>query len=247
MAPVLITRDPEANQKTRAAFERAGFQVILWPTFEFEAKALSAADFQILEKDHDWIVFTSARAARPYFAVARDVLQTPSFPKIAVVGMQTRRAVEQCGKKVDLVASESSGFGLTRENVFAGTQGLKILWPGARDAGSDLVSILGERHRVDSVVLYQKRALPKSESEICELEKTPVSWAVFYSPSAIRFFMEGFGSNDRALDCLKKTKLVAIGNTTARELRRHGLRAHVTGQRASTAELIALMLNFQRE
>lgn len=238
---VVITRDASGNHELAKKLESAGFEVMDWPTFEFEPLALSEKDFQILEKKHDWIVFTSAEAVRQYFAVARNVLQLKSFPKIAVLGGQTRKAVMSFGGKVDLVAAKASAHGLAIEPTFSATHGLRILWPRARDASDELQQILSEKHQVDSVIFYQKHPLKKSAKDIQKLLSSHSDWTLFYSPSAIQCFLEGFDEPGRALNTLKKTKLAVIGESTASKLRSLGLEPLVISQQTSTEDLISLM------
>lgn len=241
---VLLTRDEYANHKLLDHLQREGFDGLSWPTQKFESMPLSLDQTKITEQKFDWLVFTSAQAARAFFLASFYKNLVHPLPPIAVVGEATREAVREHGQVVALEPEKTSALGLTGDPVFAESRGLKILWPCAEDARQELVTAWQGKHYLTPFILYRKVVILKSHEDFILLQQSGVEWVMFYSPSAVRAFVAGLNDTGAAGDFLKSKKLAVIGATTAEFLKSQGLKPAVVAQGASTADLISRMLSF---
>jgi uroporphyrinogen-III synthase len=202
---ILVTRPTEHSGAWIDAFRAAGATPIAYPTIQVipppSWEALDDAFAQL--GDYDWLIFTSAAAAR--FALAR--LPTDprilTRPRVAAVGGETAHAVEAHGVPVALVPDDQRQEGLAAAlgDLRPGT---RVLFPqalGGREALRD--ALLARGCTVDVV--------PASQTVACRdlPPPPPFDVATFASPSALRAFVAAHG-----LDPLTSTTVAVIGLTT---------------------------------
>jgi uroporphyrinogen-III synthase len=221
---VLVTRPSRGKaDKWAAALSAAGATVVPYPTIE----VLPPPSWEQLDQAlrqvgrYDWIIFTSQSAV--VFAASR--LEGGCFPawgarpRVAAVGAETARALEQAGAHVDLVPSDQRQEGLIDafRDLEAGTRLLLIHALAGRDT---LIEALADQGcQVDAVAAYQ--TVPRSP-----LPPPPAfDVATFASPSALHAFVESHGTRTLA----NKTVAV-IGRTTAAEAIRHGLQPLIAAE-----------------
>jgi len=223
-----------------------GAEGISWPTFSYEATAIPETDRNLLEHidSYDWLIFTSAHAVH-YFLKHFDALyvtrtQLQKIP-VACVGDQTAAVANENGLAVSLVPPTFDVKHLANVPEFSGTHALRILIPQARDANHEALDLLALRHHIDSLVVYEKQIVKHTTEEKDNLQKQMLDWIVFFSPSAIRFFMEDL-TEECAKNILQRTPLAVIGPTTATYLTQHGLSAQVVANRASAEALFRALL-----
>src|SRR5437868_13731383 len=105
---VLVTRPTEHSAAWLDAFAAAGATVLSYPTVQVVPPpswdALDEAFAHLA--DYQWLVFTSAAAAR--FSLARLPVppRTLSRPRVAAVGRETARAIEEHGLPVALIPED---------------------------------------------------------------------------------------------------------------------------------------------
>jgi uroporphyrinogen-III synthase len=175
----------------------------------------------------DWVLFTSANAVS---AVERRAEQlglrldaTEKLPWAAAVGPATSDAAEGAGFAVEYVAADHSGAGLARE---LGTElrGKKVLLPRSDRANPELPAALRKSGAVvTEVVAY--RNLPPSTTDRGKVQDSVsggVDAVLFYSPSAVRNFVELAG-RERLAGLQGRAVMVAIGHATAAALSSAGI------------------------
>lgn len=240
-ATVLITRDATGNRELAKKLESAGFTVIAWPSMSFEELPLDAIQQKTLEKKYDWLVLTSRHAARFFFEKFKTPDPKPSCNKIAVVGERTRDQVEKCGFHADLVARSHSSAGLASEPEFLATKDLRILLPQALDARTDFINALAGQHEITGIAIYKKVRVEKSPEEINILKKEKIDWVLFFSPSAVNFFLQDFGGEKAGLNFLQGQKIAAIGQTTLKHLKNYHAPLTALASQGDVDHLISLM------
>lgn len=238
---VLITRDELGNRELAEKLKLAGFAVISWPSMVFEELCLDSDQQKKLEEKYDWLVLTSSHAARFFFEKFKTPAPKPSCKKIAVVGERTRDQVEKSGLSVDLVARFHSAVGLASEPEFAATGRLRILLPQALDARPDFVTALAGRHEITGIAIYKKVQVEKSPEEISALKTKNIDWIMFFSPSAVIFFLQDFGGEKAGLNFLQGKKIAAIGQTTLKHLKNYHTPLTVLASQGDVDHLISLM------
>jgi uroporphyrinogen-III synthase len=202
---VLVTRPAEHSAGWLDAFAAAGATVIAYPTVEVVPppswEALDEAFARLGE--YDWLVFTSAAAARFSLARLPGDPRALARPRVVAVGQETARAVESQGLRVALIPEDQRQEGLidALDDLRPGT---RVLFPqaiGGREGLRD--ALLARGCIVDVVPASQtiaRRDLPPPP---------PYDVATFASPSALRAFVGAHG-----LGALQGTVVAVIGPTT---------------------------------
>ncbi len=235
---VLVTRPADQAEAWRRALEAEGASPVLHPTIEVSPPAswapLDAALDRIAE--YDWLVFTSANAAR--FAGPRILARLPARrPKCAAVGQRTASALAEAGMRVDLVPANARQEGLVEALSGMLSAGSRVLFPQSLSGLDHLPNALRARGVEVDVV-------PASETRSVEpLPPLPLfDVATFGSPSALHAFVAGHG-----LSPLRCTPTVVIGPTTAATAESLGLSPRVASSPAVDALIAAIAAALSRK
>jgi uroporphyrinogen-III synthase len=202
---VLLTRPVEHSAAWREAFAAAGATVIVHPTVE----VVPPPSWEPLDEafarlgEYHWLIFTSAAAAR--FSLARLPVdaRTLSHPRVAAVGVETARAIEEHGLAVALIPEAQRQEGLV-EALGELRPGTRVLFPQAIGGREGLRDALLARGCIVDVVPASQTIARRDLAP-----PPPFDVATFASPSALRAFVAAHG-----LDSLKGAPLAVIGPTT---------------------------------
>lgn len=246
---IVLTRAPEQAGELTAALKRRGAEVLLMPTVEFRAPqdstALDAAIDRMVE--FDWIFFTSQNAVRFFAGRQKEMARgVPAKVAVAAVGPATAAAATREGFRVDYVANHHTGEGLVRE-LGARIGGRKVLLPRS-DRDDRLGAALREAGAQLSEVVAYHTTTPRLDPEMVErIRNGEVDAIVFASPSAFHNLCDVLGPEPVA-KLPARVRLAAIGPTTARALRKAGLRVEIEAADASAAALAdAIADYYQRQ
>jgi uroporphyrinogen-III synthase len=223
---VLVTRPADHSAGWIAALEAAGAVAIGYPTVEVAPPPSWEPLDEALARlpEYDWLVFTSAAAAR--FTLSR-LTASPPFerPRVAAVGPETASVLEAAGARVALVPDDARGEGLA--DAFGALRpGTRVLFPQAVGGRDELRNALLARGCVVDVV-PASQTVPRRDLA----PPPPFDVATFASPSALRAFVAL-----RGLDGLRGTIVAVIGPTTATAATALGLQPAVAD--APTAEAL---------
>jgi uroporphyrinogen-III synthase len=243
---ILLTRAVEQARDLKARLEKMGAVVLLFPAVNFSEPAeTTELDRSIRSlNDFDWILFTSANAARFFAARCRKLGAEPSHEvrfRCAAVGPATASVVAAEGFPVDHVAQEFIGSALARE-LSSFLRERKVLLPRSERARLDLPIALREVGAlVTQVVAYHTGGVGSIDPEVMRaIRETDVDVISFFSPSAIENMRAELG--EELLSRLgAKAKMAAVGPTTAAALRDAGLPVAIQAPLA-TAESMALAI-----
>jgi uroporphyrinogen-III synthase len=230
---VLITRPAEHSAAWLEAFAAAGATVIAYPTVEVVPppswEPLDEAFARLVE--YDWLIFTSAAAARFSLARLPQTLDPRTLirPRVAVVGLETARALEDRGVCVAMIPEDQRQEGLV--GALGGLQpGTRVLFPQAIGGREGLRDALLARGCIVDVVpaseTIARRDLPPPP---------PFDVATFASPSALRAFVATHG-----LGPLARTIVAVIGPTTGAAASALGLDPIVASTPSAEALIRAL-------
>lgn len=163
---------------------------------------------------YDWMVFTSATA--PAFVAERlAAIGSPrSFPRIAVIGPSTARAVEARLGTPDVVASTHTATAMAGELAAGGVSG-RVLFPAADIASPDLADGLRAAGAdVHTVTAYRTGPGAGGAALAAAVEDGEVDVVLLASPSAARGLAGATADRVPAIVC--------IGPSTAVEARANG-------------------------
>ena len=200
---VVVTRSVDQNDELVAAFEAAGAAVLVVPTVAIvephDGGAAMRARVAELSS-YDWVVLTSANAARRLARLAR-----PPWPKVAVVGPRTAQLLTVAA---DLLPRRHDGAGLVEAFPFG--PGRVLVPQGDRASAVVIDGLRAKGWSVDPVVAYRTIRLTVAAAVA---DRVAAADAVtFTSPSTIG-----------ALAGRPLPRVVVIGQSTAAAARSHGL------------------------
>jgi uroporphyrinogen-III synthase len=240
---IVVTRAVEQARDLRARLEDRGATVLLFPAVSFSEPADTAELDRAIRSvnDFDWVLFTSANAAKFFAGRCRKLGVEPSEDgtcRCAAVGPATASAVAAEGFSVDYVAQEFIGTALARE-LSAALAGKRILLPRSERARPDLPDALkAVGANVTEVVAYHTGGIGAIEPQVMRaMQEADVDVISFFSPSAIENMRAELGQ-DVLVKLGETAVLAAVGPATAAALRGAGLPVSIEAPRA-TAESMA--------
>jgi uroporphyrinogen III methyltransferase/synthase len=229
---IVVTRPRAQAANFIELLERQGAEVILCPTIE----TVSLASYERLDKALDeiasyaWVIFTSVNGVKFFFARLRERRQdirTLGAVRIAAIGPETARAVEQLHLRVDAVPREYRAEAVipTLGNV----KGQRILLPRAAEARAILpqeLQALGAQ--VDEIAVYRTIRPQDTTAEPLQalFEQGKIDLVTFTSSSTVRNFVSLFPA-DTIRTVLGATRVGCIGPITADTAREYGLEVAV--------------------
>lgn len=220
---VLLTRAAEQNDEVAAKLRAAGVEVVELPAIAVEPTGAALPDLAA----YAWVVFTSANGVRT-------AKHDGPWPRVAAVGASTASAAAQAGLTVAFRPSEPRGAVLGAELPV--DPGDRVLLLRSDLARPELPAALRARGAtVDEVVVY--RTVPRVEPAPAiadELRGGHIEAVLVASPSAARGLANACGTAFH-----ERTRVVAIGPTTAAAAHDVGLPVHAIADEPSADGLLA--------
>jgi uroporphyrinogen-III synthase len=246
---IVITRAVEQSRDLMARLENMGALVLLFPAVSFSEPSDTAELDRAIRSlgEFDWILFTSANAARFFAGRCRKLGVGPSQSenyRCAAVGPATASAVAAEGFSVDHVAVEFLGAALARE-LSASLAGKRILLPRSERARPDLPNALKDvGAKVVEVVAYHTGGVGVIEPGVMQaMREAQVDVISFFSPSAIENMRADLG--EELLSRLgARAALAAVGPVTAAALRNAGLPVAIEAPFATAESMAAAIANY---
>jgi hydroxymethylbilane synthase len=233
---VLVTRAADQAASLALALVDRGLAPLVVPAIEIGPADDGLAPAVARLADFDWVVVTSANAARAVRATAARVGVTlaGTKPRWAAVGIATARSLQSGGVSVALRPPRASGVALAEALPLDG--GERVLVPRSDIADDALLERLVARGaRVEPVVAYRTLEAPVASVPLLNaaLELAPMA-VIFTSGSTARglFALAGAIGGD-ATERVLAIPAIAIGASTAAEARRLGF--EVVAEAASQA------------
>ncbi len=248
---IVITRSAAQSEAMACELSARGAIPVVLPLVSFaDPEDFAPLDEAITRIERfDWMILTSAQAVRALVKrsekLKRSLIGSESKLRIASVGPVTAEAARRAGLPVEYVAKTHTGVALAEE---LGNQlrGAKVFLPRSNRANPDLPLTL-KRHgaQVTEVIAYRTvRPTNADQKKLRQTGEGAADAIVFFSPSAVQYFAELFGSEQlRALQ--DKLAIMAVGPVTANALREAGVqRTVLAGDTTSAAVVEALEEHF---
>lgn len=241
---IVITRSAVQSEAMACELSARGAVPVVLPLVSFadpeDSAPLDAAIKGI--EEFDWMILTSAQAVRALVKrgaeLKRNLIGSKSKLRIASVGPVTAEAARRAGLPVEYVAETHNGVGLAEE---LGDQlhGAKVFLPRSDSANPDLPFTL-KRHgaHVTEVIAYRTlRPTGEDQKKLRQTGEGAADAVLFFSPSAVQYFAELFGSEQ--LGSLQdKLAITAVGPVTANTLREAGVRRLVVSADTTAAAVV---------
>jgi uroporphyrinogen III methyltransferase/synthase len=221
---LIVTRPREQAGDLVRRIEASGGEALLAPSIRI--RPLPEPNLSGLEQGYDWVLFTSVNGVRCFRAALRASgydLRRVGNARIAAIGPETARAVEEAGLKVDFMPTRYVAEQVAAEFPEP-IAGKRVLIPRARLARELLPELWRqEGATVDVVPVYE--SVP-DDGEVEELRSLlrarEVDGVTFTASSTVEGFLNRFGDLD-----LSFLMVVCIGPVTAETARKAGLRVDV--------------------
>jgi len=246
---IVVTRSVEQARDLKARLENMGAIVLLFPAVSFSEPADTAELDRAIRSlgEFDWILFTSANAARFFGGRCNKLGVAPSRggkPRCAAVGPATASAVAAVGFSVDHVAQEFVGAALAQE-LSASVGGKKVLLPRSERARPDLPAALrGAGAEVAEVVAYDTGGVGAIEPEAMRaVREAEVDAISFFSPSAVENMRAELGEELLAR-LAAKAAFAAVGRVTAAALRNAGFPVAIEAPLATAESMAAAIADY---
>lgn len=231
MRRVIVTRGLAAGQRLVHRLAELGASVIHCPCVAIrpprDEEPLQRAAKSV--DQFDWLLFTSANAVEAFServiqaGVSIAMLQV----KVGVVGSTTAAVARAQGWRVAFCPAKSSGFSLATELPIG--SGERVLLPRADIASVEMPTVLRQRSAVVTEVVAYRTVDAITAQTVAQLrDATHVDAITFTSPSTVRYLLAAAlraGWNVAAAQRNHSLRIVCIGDSTAEELRCHGLHA----------------------
>jgi uroporphyrinogen-III synthase len=246
---IVVTRALEQARDLKDRLESMGATVLLFPAVSFSEPSDVAGLDRAIDSigTFDWILFTSANAARFFAGRCRKLGVEPgegAAYRCGAVGPATASVVAAVGFKVDHVAKEFLGTALARE-LAASLAGKKILLPRSERARPDLPTALkAVGAEVTEVVAYHTGGVGWIDPGVmAAVREAQVDVVSFFSPSAVENMRGELG--DEVISRLgAKAALAAVGPATAAALRRAGLPVAFEAPQATAESMAAAIEHY---
>jgi uroporphyrinogen-III synthase len=212
MTLVLNTRPAEQAAELSALLRQAGFEVL-----EVPAIGVEPVPYVLAEGSYAWLVLQSQNAAR--FFLARPAARI-------LCGAATARALNITADLTLDRFSAAAALDALRSQI---QPGQRVLVPRAAEGRDELVDGL----RALGVVVDAPRCYRTVEQADAFTDLPAVDVVTLCSPSAVRAVVEGFG-----LQRLADSRVVCLGETTARAARSAGARVDAVAQQTSMPGLV---------
>ncbi|MFI3290252.1 MAG: uroporphyrinogen-III synthase [Opitutales bacterium] len=221
---VVLTRPDNSNLKKMLEVE--GVEVLNMPLTQIVASNPDNADILKDIASYQWLCFPSSNAVEGFFNEffrKYDDIRSIGAMKIACVGQSTARTLSQkFHLAADVIPQEQNALAMVeamKENE--SLEHLKILVACGNLSRSELQEELVKAEAiVDKFEVYQTQATPDStiDSAISDFVKKGANVLVFTSPSGVDAFFSDIKKFIINKDA-PKPKTVAIGSTTASQMR----------------------------
>ncbi|MEX0735925.1 MAG: uroporphyrinogen-III synthase [Bacteroidota bacterium] len=239
---VLITRAAESDDSFGRLLEARGATILHLPTIKIvDPDSWDDCDRAIITlREYDGVFFTSKNGVLKFLqrieavnAPAKSVL---SNRPVYAVGEKTEEALENAGFPVTMTPEVFSGEDLaalfSREEV----QGKRLLFPRSNIGKEILPKALRSLGAVvDEVTAYKTVSPEKTDLDGVRhaLVIGKVDIVTFFSPSAVRNFLQMMGSK-----CLEHTLVAVIGPTTAAAATGLGIEVRIVSKQSTAESLV---------
>ena len=222
---IVVTRAREQAADLSERLRALGADPIEVPVISLEPPADSGPLDRAIERlsSYDWLIFTSANGVR-FFLDALDRSQTDLRQlrgRLCAIGPATRRAVEVCHLKVDLMPPDYVAEGIVAAFEQIPLESMRILLPRAAAARDLVPKELAKRGAEVDVVAAYRNVIPEGARErlaaVLKAESRP-NWITFTSASTVDNFVAIAGA-----PALNDIRIASIGPVTTRVLEGYGL------------------------
>lgn len=192
----------------------------------------------------DWIVFTSTNGVKYFFHWLSEFNIKIDYAeyKFACIGSATNAELRKFGasSEFNIEAKDATEFA---ENLskHLGNSKKQILIPSGNIAKESIENVLGGKHSIQKVVVYNTFENTHQIKELSDLiRNNSTCYVLFLSPSAVR----GFKNSLTADVLISSVKCIPIGKITNLELTRNGFTPLIIPEIPNIESMIITLENY---
>ncbi|GAB4173662.1 MAG: hypothetical protein Kow00108_08540 [Calditrichia bacterium] len=240
---IVITRSLEQSKDLIQILGKEHIPYIIAPVIKIIPLPLTDQLKKILHQidTYDMVLFTSSNAVRYFFYfLLNQFIPQKKYAKIryACLGEKTKKTLESYGYKAEFIGKTTTGDRFISDFLehYQKLNRLNIFIPVSKLADQSKFNRLKIKDwEIETVPIYntvRNQSLPESIIQQIKEEKDIV--LTFFSPSAVRFFLEiipvtHFNPN---------WTIAAIGDTTRNALEQKNIPVHVVPEKSTSEELV---------
>lgn len=237
---IAVTRARHQARTLADRIEALGGRVIEFPTVE-----IRPLPFEVEEgPTFDWIVFTSANAARMFAGGLRSqnrAVEEFRRAKVCVVGPATGMAARAAGFRADLMPENFIAEGVAEAFSGRDIRGKRFLLPRANIARPFLPQVLRKMGAdVTELVVYETRCPNVSDAEVERFIAAVPDAVTFTSSSTAVNFTRILG-RPRIEDRLRGVAFASIGPETTKAAIVSGIRVSIEAEQHDVEGLVAAL------
>lgn len=244
----MVTRPRHQNQTLVRSIEELGGEAVVFPTIEI----LPLENYANLDaiigrlRDYDWLVFTSANGVSHFLARAAALEQGANLRsvRIAAIGPQTARLLDEHGLRADRVPKEYRAEGILEAFTPEEVKGKRFLLArvaGARDILPRSLEEWGAL--VDVVETYRTVPVRCAAPLVQLLTEKGIDLVTLTSSSTVHALVDLL-KEAGALQYLRDVLVACIGPITEKSARERGLRVDVVARDYTVEGLIHAILTY---
>lgn len=250
---IILTQSSDQCEKFEKMLYVEQAFVIKIPTIDFQIVKNLDPIKQAIQSlaDYDLLILTSQNSFQFFYKVMKElnVLTLPPKLKIAVVGDETKKMVEQHGFPVSYVPQEKKNSEhlaeLLHEKIKLDRK--KVLFPKSSLSNSKLPDKLRKHGAwVNDIVLYETMTNSDAKNTFDAIMGYPIDWILFSSPSAVRSFFS-FNSFEQVQSWIFDggIKIASIGETTTKAILEFRVPVSVQSARPSVKVMVETIKEFE--
>ena len=227
----VVTRPKELSSGLASMLRKRGAEVLEVPVIDIEPVSdndrLEAAIGKMADGYYNWVVLTSPSGVRVFFDELMKTADARALSgcRIASIGKGTEAELLKRGVHADMVPSRYDGRTLGVELSRLLERGDHVLIPRAKIGNKALVEELSKAEDVviDDIATYDTVYRPADWFDASKELTDPDTFALFTSASGVRGFVSAYPDMDHS-----EVKAVCIGEMTAAEAGKHGMKVWVS-------------------
>ena len=245
---VLVGRARHQAGALSSELRKLGATVLEIPFIEIrEPRSFEPLDSALMNLDgYDWLILTSVNGVEAMWERLDKLGLTGKTLKhlhVAAIGPATKRAIEQRGRKVDVVPKEYVAESVVR-SLRRRVKGKRVLLVRAKVARDVIPRALRKAGACVDVVEAYETVVPQSSrtrlrSALANQQRRP-HVVTFTSSSTVRNFVTLLGSRRASL---KGIQIASIGRVTSATLHELGLRADIKAREFTIPGLVNAVVN----
>lgn len=242
---IVVTRAEEQSETITLMLEQLGATVLVVPTIKIELAELPPESIERISKfyDYDVAIFTSLNAVKYFFGRVNPVKGSSGKPFIVAIGKKTAEALKEFGIVPGFVPGKFNSEELMKSLGNFEWNHKKVLIPtGNLSSGEITDSVKSHGGVAEAVVVYNTKPNDSINDGLKrDIASGKFDMIIFFSPSQVKNFLNIFGAG-----VLKGKQIAVIGPTTQKAVEHHGLKVDVVPENSTTEDLIASIVEHEK-